>query len=852
MELIERAKRFLATIDPAIQSAGGSTQTFRAAIALVQDFALTDDQAWPLLLEYNTRCVPPWSERPLRHKLADARKNIDPARLGRLLDRSTSNHQDPIDQWAGIRQLDPAALRDFGVTANRGQVLLPERGPAGEIVGHAKRRADAQPYDLPDHPKQLFENGTHRGLIYSPDRLATGAQANRPLLLCEGWPDALRLATAKARAVIGLPNATPGRRVLRNLQKIVAKHGFTKIVLFPDPGEAGQQFLTQVGKFIASTGVGLSWVMPDGDQDLDARLRQEPDQTAALIEMIDQARPWIDPDAALDPAGQPIGISGEGQDEIRAAIQKIAKRAGPAAERLKEMAATVVAWLHERGNFYFNKDLRNFNTIMYFDSQKKLLLPIQSDLFQAWLADAIALNRIEKPYRFIMAALEDEALSDRAIGIIPSNLWAATTGAYFLSCGPGQIVKIDADGVHLTDNGDSGILFPYGRTLAPWSLTDPIDPFESCAVFRDMAAAAPHGRDLLASWICALPSDQRTKPPLVLSGPVQSGKTKIAKAIYELYGTPERISAVLKHGEGDFWTALASGGLATFDNADTRVDWLADALAAAATGGCQEKRQLYTDQDRIILPARAWVCITSASPSFAADAGLADRLLVVRLNRRQGETAESTLSDEIVANRNASLSWMVQTLHRTLRDTAPVPGGLNARHPDFANLAVRIGRAVGRERQVITALRKAETDKSLFNIENDTTGAALIELTRDKEFAGTAADILQALEKQDRSFEKVSGRALAKRITKIWPHLQTILKARMIKGHGGFFHYTFGTQADPFDDSTTLFDDQPDDQNDYSDAQNGEFALTQNPENAQKSEEKEKSQESFDPDGLPY
>jgi hypothetical protein len=241
---------------------------------------------------------------------------------------------------------------------------------------------------------------------------------------------------------------------------------------------------------------------------------------------------------------------------------------------------------------------------------------------------------------------------------------------------------------------------------------------------------------------------------------------------------PERIGAVTKAGEGDFWAALDAGGLACFDNADTRIDWLPDALAAAATAGTLEKRRLYTDADRVCLRARSSVAITSASPSFAADAGLADRLLVVRLNRRTGETSESELSAEIARNRDAGLSWICWTLADALADAAPVPGGLNSRHPDFARYAVRLGRAMAREGEAVAALQAAEADKGLFNLENDPIGAAVLEVLQSGPFNGTAADLLEAVQRVDPSFEeKLSAKRLGKRLGKLWPHLQSVCGA---------------------------------------------------------------------------
>lgn len=68
-----RARRYLAKMPPAIDGQGGHQATFAAALALVQGFGLDQGAALALLRdEYNPRCVPPWDERELQHKVADA------------------------------------------------------------------------------------------------------------------------------------------------------------------------------------------------------------------------------------------------------------------------------------------------------------------------------------------------------------------------------------------------------------------------------------------------------------------------------------------------------------------------------------------------------------------------------------------------------------------------------------------------------------------------------------------------------------------------------------------------------------------------------------------------------------
>src|SRR5438067_5020800 len=72
-DVFARATPYPAKMDPAIQGADGSGALWRAAQAMVRGFRLSEADAYALIAaEYNPRCVPPWSEKELRHKIKDA------------------------------------------------------------------------------------------------------------------------------------------------------------------------------------------------------------------------------------------------------------------------------------------------------------------------------------------------------------------------------------------------------------------------------------------------------------------------------------------------------------------------------------------------------------------------------------------------------------------------------------------------------------------------------------------------------------------------------------------------------------------------------------------------------------
>jgi hypothetical protein len=72
LPIIERAKRYLASVPPAIAGQHGDVHTFRVCCRLTRGFALDDEEALHVLLEWNARCQPPWSEAELLDKLRRA------------------------------------------------------------------------------------------------------------------------------------------------------------------------------------------------------------------------------------------------------------------------------------------------------------------------------------------------------------------------------------------------------------------------------------------------------------------------------------------------------------------------------------------------------------------------------------------------------------------------------------------------------------------------------------------------------------------------------------------------------------------------------------------------------------
>jgi Bifunctional DNA primase/polymerase, N-terminal len=72
--VMNRVRAYLCSVPPAVEGEGGDEHTYRLACRLVRGFGLSEEEALGALLEWNRDCVPPWSERELRKKIAGAQK----------------------------------------------------------------------------------------------------------------------------------------------------------------------------------------------------------------------------------------------------------------------------------------------------------------------------------------------------------------------------------------------------------------------------------------------------------------------------------------------------------------------------------------------------------------------------------------------------------------------------------------------------------------------------------------------------------------------------------------------------------------------------------------------------------
>lgn len=72
-DMFRRMRNWLNKAAPAVSGEGGHNTAMAVASKVVAQ-GLSEDEEWVLLVEWNQRCKPPWSERELRHKHEEAKR----------------------------------------------------------------------------------------------------------------------------------------------------------------------------------------------------------------------------------------------------------------------------------------------------------------------------------------------------------------------------------------------------------------------------------------------------------------------------------------------------------------------------------------------------------------------------------------------------------------------------------------------------------------------------------------------------------------------------------------------------------------------------------------------------------
>lgn len=134
--LIDRVRKYLASMPPAISGERGHDRTLDAARVVIHDFALERGAAEALLLEWNQRCQPPWPEREVMRKLDEA------ARLNHTRARGCLRNEGTADQLVRIKRATMTPQESVVAAHEPPQRILPRIRTARELAHEHPREPE--------------------------------------------------------------------------------------------------------------------------------------------------------------------------------------------------------------------------------------------------------------------------------------------------------------------------------------------------------------------------------------------------------------------------------------------------------------------------------------------------------------------------------------------------------------------------------------------------------------------------------------------------------------------------------------------------------------------------------------
>jgi hypothetical protein len=253
---------------------------------------------------------------------------------------------------------------------------------------------------------------------------------------------------------------------------------------------------------------------------------------------------------------------------------------------------------------------------------------------------------------------------------------------------------------------------------------------------------------LLTGWMLALLYPTGPRPLLQLLGEQGSAKSSAARTIRSVVDPNLLPLRAAPDDEDDLLIAARNSAVLAYDNLSKLPQWLSDAFCRLATGGGLSKRQLYTDDEEVLLDAKRPVLVTGIADVVTAS-DLLDRCLTVTLPPIPGPQRRTERElDQLV--RAAAPRILGGLLDAAVVGLQRVDGIVLDRAPRMADVAAwveacapALGWEAGHFLDVFLQNRRAADAIAIEEVAN---GPAVISFMEAREsWEGTAAELLKAL-----------------------------------------------------------------------------------------------------------
>jgi len=488
-------------------------------------------------------------------------------------------------------------------------------------------------------------------------------------------------------------------------------------------------------------------------------------------------------------------------------IDAIRLHKAPGFEKVRSAAMMIWADLQEHGEVVQTST----NLAYWFDSEHHLLLPLQSNRWQAILHKQYGINPTDHFGVQVTEELRLKAISEaRTVEVQNRTIWVGDE--LFVNLGGAEVYKLTGDDIITTYNGLCGHLFQtnqFGDTIVIPDFGKPINIWKqlisdiSFLKSQDAPATPEEQGELLKAWLLAFFFTELlpTKPLLLALGAPGSGKTTAMRRILKMLETPDaEVLEVVADKPDSLRASLASHKLLVLDNLErSGARWLVDTLNRLSTGANIEVRQLYQTNSTHVIKPNCFIAMTAVSMPFSEET-LFSRILPLEMQQLQSPLPEYLLQQNLRNNLSGMWADLLLKLNRVVAilktDKSSMPP-IASRLADFTVFCKRIERSgVVNGATLIKGLRSLVDRQKLALLESSPFIAVLEEWlvsnAPDADKPHTFAELFSILEPIAR-IRKISWRwnnatALGRHVMALAEPLRKLYRAEFSEETDPLFH----------------------------------------------------------------
>lgn len=394
-------------------------------------------------------------------------------------------------------------------------------------------------------------------------------------------------------------------------------------------------------------------------------------------------------------------------------------------------------------------DERNNSYAALLDKGVRRISRLRGREFSKWFAGIYykKINRVanKEAISNALSVLEAKASFDGSM-LKLSNRFVMRDGNIYIDMADEnwRVVKVTPDGWEILNNPP--ILFRRYSHQQP--LPDPIHGGTLSDIHHHLSIKNDGDKLLVEVWLVACAFPDVPRPAITFHGLQGSSKTTTARILKSLSDPSLTESVDIGRSPPELAQILDHHGVPCFDNLTDISGWASDMLCRGVTGGAFTKRELYSDDEDIILNFKRPIIITGINiPTHAPD--LLDRLLLIELERILPDKRidETTFWNRFNADKPKIFGALLDAITGTMRHLPNIKLGTMPRMADFARIACAYAEytGIGSERMLDVIMRHTERQTQEV-IDSDPLATVVCDFVQEKgSWTGTAAALLKLL-----------------------------------------------------------------------------------------------------------